>query len=98
MAGQNDGAFGGVQHLDGAVKFGLIVIVALALGRKSWRRCFPVKFDGSLLRVFGDVDKDRAGAAAVGDQEGFADSARNVLGLRNLCLVMGMVMPVMSIS
>src|SRR5713101_2218654 len=89
VAGENDGAFGGVQHLDGAVEFGLIVIVAPALGRKSWLRRFPVEFGGSLLRVFGDVDKDRAGAAAVGDQEGFADSARNVLGLRNHHVVLG---------
>src|SRR6266849_8099645 len=89
VAGENDGAFGGVQHLDGAVEFGLIVIVAPALGRKSWLRRFPVEFGGSLLRVFGDVDKDRAGAAAVGDQEGFADSARNVLGFHDHHVVLG---------
>src|SRR6266849_3039505 len=43
-------------HVDGAVEFGLVVIVALALGRKFWRRSLPVEFGGSLLRVFGDVD------------------------------------------
>src|SRR6266478_3728691 len=56
MAGKNDGAFGGVQHLDGAVEFGLVVIVADALGRKFWRRRLPVEFSGSLLRIFGHVD------------------------------------------
>jgi len=52
------------------------------------------------LRVFGDVDKDRAGTSAIGDQEGFTEGARNVLRFvtTTLCLVMGMVMPVMSIS
>src|SRR5712692_6570138 len=79
MAGKNDRAFGGVQHLDGAVEFSMIVVVALALRRKFWRRRFPVEFGGSLLRVFGDVDKDGAGTSAIGDQEGFAEGARNVL-------------------
>src|SRR6266852_685649 len=56
MAGENEGALGGVEHFDGAVEFSLVVIVALALGRKFWRRSLPVEFGGSLLRVFGDVD------------------------------------------
>ena len=89
MAGENDGAFGGVQHLDSAVEFGLIVIVASAFGRKFWRRCFPVEFCGSLLRVFCDVDKDRAGTSAIGNQEGFAEGARNVLGFGDHHVVLG---------
>src|SRR5216684_1042588 len=83
VAGENDGAFGGVQHLDGAVELGLIVIVADALGRKFWRGRFPVEFSGSLLRIFGDVDKDRSGTSAIRDQKGFAESARNVLCFRD---------------
>src|SRR5260370_1015064 len=63
----------------GAVEFSLVVIAAPALGGKIWRGRFPVEFRGSLLRVFGDVDKDRAGTPAVSDQEGFTDRARNVL-------------------
>src|SRR5713226_1029127 len=78
VAGENDRSFRGVQHLDSAVEFGLIVIVALALGWKLWLRRFPVEFSGSLLRIFGDVDEDRAGTSAIGDQEGFAESACNI--------------------
>src|SRR5713226_6858772 len=55
MAGKNDGALGGVEHPDGAVEVGLIVIVTAALGRKFWLTRFPVEFSRSLLRVFGDV-------------------------------------------
>src|SRR5713101_1115492 len=89
MAGENEGALGGVQHLDGAVEFGLVVIVALALGRKFWRRRFPVEFSGSLLRILGDVDQDRSGTSAIGDQEGFTEGACNVLGFRDHHVVLG---------
>src|SRR6266404_5941594 len=42
-----------------------------------------------LLRVFGDVDKDWTGTSAFGDQEGFAESARNVLCFRDHHVVLG---------
>src|SRR6266550_3871847 len=67
MAGEDDGAFGGVQHLHGAVEFCLVEIVAPALGGEFWHRRFPVEFSGSLLRVFGNVDKYRAGTSTLGD-------------------------------
>ena len=89
MAGENDGALGGVEHVDSAVEFGLVVIVAPALGRKFWRRRVPVEFGGSLLRVFGDVDKDGAGTSAIGDQKGFTEGARNVLRFRDHHVVLG---------
>src|SRR5712692_3033201 len=89
VAGEKDGAFGGVQHLDGAVEFGLVVIVADALGRKFWRGRFPVEFSGSLLRIFGDVDKDRSGTSAIRDQKGLAESARNALRFRDHYVVLG---------
>src|SRR6266567_8194352 len=89
VASKNDGALGGIQHFDRAVEFGLIVIVANTLGRKFWRRRFPVEFRGSLLGVFGDVNKHRAGASAIGDQKGLADGARNVLGFCDYHVVLG---------
>ena len=89
MAGENDGAFGGVQHLHGAVEFCLVMIVAPALGGEFWHRRFPVEFSGSLLRVLGNVDKDRAGTSTLGDQEGFTESARNILHFGDHHVVLG---------
>ncbi len=89
MASKNDRALGSIQHFDSTIEFGLIVIAANALGRKFWRRRFPVEFRGSLLGVFGDVNKHRAGASAIGDQKGLADGARNVLGFCDYHVVLG---------
>ena len=69
VAGENDGALGGVEQFDGAVEFGLVVIVAHALRGKLRSGGFPVEFAGSLLRVFGDVNENWAGAAGIGDDE-----------------------------
>ena len=89
MAGENEGALGGVEHLDGAVEVGLIVIVAAALGRKFWLTRFPVEFSRSLLRVFGDVNEDGARTSATGDQEGLANGARYVLRFGDHHVVLG---------
>src|SRR5438445_258875 len=89
VAGENEGALGGVEHLDGAVEVGLIVIVAAALGWKFWLTRFPVEFSGSLLRVFGDVNEDGARTSAIGDQEGLANGARYVLRFGDHHVVLG---------
>src|SRR5260370_8656235 len=78
VAGENDRSFRGVQHRNSAIEFSLVVIAALALGWKFWPSSLPVEFSGSLLRIFGDVDKDRAGTSAIGYQEGFAEGACNI--------------------
>src|SRR6266849_1154855 len=89
VAGENQRALGGVEQIDGALKFRLVVIDALALGRKLRHGSFPIEIAGSLLRVFGDIDEDRARAARVGDQEGFAHGAGDVLGARDDNIVLG---------
>src|SRR5438046_147267 len=89
VACENDGALGSVQHFDGAVEFSLIVIIAHAFRRKFWLRRFPIELSGSLLRVFGDVDKHWAWPPAVGDQEGFTNGPGNVLRLRDHHVVFG---------
>src|SRR5438552_3284532 len=83
VACENDGALGGIQHFDGAVEFSLIVIIAQAFRRKFWLRRFPSELSGSLLRVFGDVDKHWAWPPAVGDQEGFRTGPGNVCRRRH---------------
>ena len=44
---------------------------------------------GGLLRVFGDVDQNGAGATFSGDLEGFADGGRDVLGAGDEVVVLG---------
>ena len=89
VAGENERALGGVEQFDGAIEFGLVVIVAHALLRKLRRGGFPIEIAGSLLRVLGDVDEDRAGASGIGDDERFADGARDIFGARDDHVVLG---------
>ena len=89
VAGQNQRALGGVEQFDGAIEFGLIVIIAHALLRKLRSGGIPIEFAGRLLGVFGDVDENRAGASGIGDDEGFANGARDVFGARDDHVVLG---------
>ena len=47
------------------------------------------KVGGCLLRVLGDVDEHRAGAAGLRDLERFADGGRNIFGARDEEVVLG---------
>ena len=80
VASQNHRTLCGVQKFDGAVKFLLVVILAHALGGQFRRASLPVKFGGSLLRVFGDVHQDRTRASGICDRKRFAHGSRNVFG------------------
>ena len=52
-----------IQQLNRAVKFLLIVIVALPLHRQLRFARFPVEFSDSLLRVLRNVHEHRSGSA-----------------------------------
>src|SRR6266852_491783 len=89
VTGKNQRSLSCVEELDGALKFRLIVIDALALWRKLWRGSFPVEIAGGLLRVFGDIDEDGAGPAGICDQKSFTNRTRNVFGAGNDDVVLG---------
>ena len=77
------GRFGGVQQFDGAIELGLVVIIAHAFLGKLRSGGIPIEFAGGLLCVFGDVDENGARASGIGDDEGFADGARDIFGARD---------------
>src|SRR5882672_7636096 len=65
------------------------MIRALPFWRKLRRGGFPVELRRGLLRIFGNVYEDRAGTAAAGDDEGFANRAGNVFGAGDHDVVFG---------
>ncbi len=58
---------------------------AVGLGRGG----FEAEGGGVLLRVFGDVDEDGAGATGFGDLEGLADGGGDVFGAGDEVVVLG---------
>src|SRR5579859_2073437 len=89
VPGEDERTLGGVEQLDGALKFGLIVVDALALGGKLRNAGLPIEIAGSLLGVLGDIDEYGTGASGIGDYKSFADGARDVLGARDDHVVLG---------
>src|SRR5579864_2463608 len=89
VSGKNQGTLGGVEKLDGALELGLVVVQALALGRKLRRGRVPVEIAGGLLRVLGDVDENGARAAGTGDDERLANGARDIFGAGDHHIVFG---------
>src|SRR6266566_2682446 len=100
MAGENDGAFGGVQHLDSAVEFCLVVIVAPALGRSFGTDASQLNSAEACCASL--VMSTRTGPGrpllAIRKASRRVRATSSALVTTTLCLVMGMVMPVMSIS
>src|ERR1700730_1768086 len=89
VASEDQRTLGSVEQFNGALKFRLVVIDALPLGRKLWRGSIPIEVAGGLLRIFGDIDEDGAGPAGIGNQEGFADGARDIVSARDNHIVLG---------
>ena len=89
VAGEDDGLFGGGDEGDGFLDgFGLGAQHGMGAVRRG-RGGVEVEGRGGLLRVLGDVDQDRAGAAGGGDLEGFADGGGDVFGARDQEVVLG---------
>ena len=89
MAGEDDGALGGGDQFGGlldGVGFGAQHGMRAVRGGRGGGE---VEGRGGLLRVLGDVDEDRAGAAGDGDLEGLADGGRDVFRARDEEVVLG---------
>ena len=89
VAGEDDGALGVADQFGGLGQAGVfnaqhgVRAIGLRLGG------FKVEDRGGLLRVFGDVDEDRAGAAGLCDLEGEAQRAGQVFSAVDEEVVLG---------
>src|ERR1700733_6244943 len=88
MTSQDDGALGGLDEFDGLLD-GVGLGAEHGGGAVGGGGGVEVEGRGGLLRVFGDVDEDRAGAAGGGDLEGFADGGCDVFGAGDEEVVLG---------
>ena len=89
VAGEDDGALGVADEL-GGLREACVIDAQHGVGAIGARLGGGKVEDGrGLLRVLGDVDEHRAGAAGLGDLEGVADCGRNVFGAADEEVVLG---------
>ncbi len=89
VAGEDDGLLCGFDELDGLLDRGGFGTQHRVRAVGWGGRGFEVERCGVLLRVFGDVDEHRAGAAGLCDLEGLADGGGDVFGAGDEVVVLG---------
>jgi len=89
VAGEDERALGGIDQLGGLGELRGGRLVVRAVPGQLRRGGLPVELGNHLLRVLGDVDQHRAGAAARGDVERLADGAGDVAGRGDEVVVLG---------